>query len=595
MAQYQAPLRDMRFVLYELLDAGRALAELPGCEEATPDLVGAVLEEAGRIAEEVLFPLNRSGDEEGCRLEDGQVSTPRGFREAYRLFCEGGWPGIGADPDYGGQGLPTLVEFQVHEMWSAANVAFSLYPVLTAGAYRAIRAHADEALRRRFLPPMVEGRWSGTMCLTEAHCGTDLGLLRTRAVPAGDGGYRITGTKIFITGGDQDLTENIVHLVLARLPDAPEGVRGISLFLVPKRKVREDGSLGEANGVSPGAIEHKMGIRGAATCVMNFDDAEGYLVGPPNKGLACMFTMMNLERLAIGMQGLGLGEVAYQSAAAYARERLQGRFMGGPRDPDRPADPIVVHPDVRRMLLTARAYNEGNRALCAWAALAIDQAERHPDPAVREAADDLVALLTPIIKAFVSDCGFEVCNLGLQVFGGHGYIREHGMEQLVRDARIAQIYEGTNGIQALDLVRRKLFLHDGRLPGRFFAPVEAFVREAHGRAGMGEFVVPLEDALRRLRAVTAWLQEEGPQRPEELGAAATDYLRMFGLTALAYLWARAAAVALERLDGPERPFYEGKLAVARFYMQRLLPQVHALEAAVRAGGATLMALPDEAF
>lgn len=595
MPIYNAPLRDMRFVIHELLGAESVLHGLEGFEEVSGDLIDAVLEEAGKLAEGLLLPLNQSGDEQGCRFDAGAVTTPAGFKEAYQTFVEGGWNGLGCDPQFGGQGLPAIMEFMVEEIWCAANVAFSLYPVLTNGAYRALVAHASDELKQRFLPAMVEGRWTGTMCLTEPHSGTDLGLLRTKAEPAADGSYRITGSKIFITGGEQDLTENIVHLVLARLPDAPVGVKGISLFLVPKFTLGADGAPKERNAVQCGSIEHKMGIKGAATCVINFDNAHGYLVGEPGKGMACMFTMMNTERLAIGLQGLGLSEIAYQNAVAYAHERLQGRAAEGPRHPDKSADPIIVHPDVRRMLLTARAYNEGCRAMAGWVALQLDRSHRHPDAAERERADELVALLTPIVKAFFSDLGFENCNLMLQVYGGHGYIREWGMEQFVRDARIAQIYEGTNGVQAMDLVRRKLFLNGGRLPERFFAIVSEFVEEERGTTGMEPFLIPLESAMNKLRDVTRLIVERNQADPNELGAAAVDYLRLFGLVALGYMWARSARLALEGVQGDASGFYRSKLATARFYFQRLLPAVVSLSEMVKAGSEVVMELDEAAF
>ncbi len=595
MPIYSAPLRDMRFVIHELFGAESMLQSLDGFDEVSADLIDAVLEEAGKLAEGLLLPLNQRGDTEGCRFEGGAVSTPAGFKEAYQTFIEGGWNGLGCDPEYGGQGLPAVMEFMVAEIWCAANVAFSLYPVLTNGAYRALVAHASDALKQRFLPPMVEGRWTGTMCLTEPHSGTDLGLLRTKAELAADGSYRISGSKIFITGGEQDLTENIIHLVLARLPDAPPGVRGISLFLVPKFKLDASGAPGERNDVQCGSIEHKMGIKGAATCVINFDNAEGYLVGEPGKGMACMFTMMNTERLAIGLQGLGLAEIAYQNAVAYARERLQGRAAQGARYPDKPADPIIVHPDVRRMLLTARAYNEGCRALAGWVALELDCSHRHPDAGERARADDLVALLTPIVKAFFSDLGFENCNLMLQVYGGHGYIREWGMEQFVRDARIAQIYEGTNGVQAMDLVRRKLSQNGGRLPMRFFDLVSEFVEQERGTTGMEPFLIPLESALKRLQDVTRLIVDRNQSDPNELGAAAVDYLRIFGLVALGYMWARSARLALDNAQGSEAEFYRAKLTTARFYFQRLLPAVAALVETVKAGSEVVMELDEAAF
>lgn len=595
MPTYRAPLRDMRFVYTELLEADRRLAALDPFAEASADLVEAVLEEGAKVCEGVLFPLNQSGDAEGCRLEEGAVRTPPGFPEAYRAWCEGGWTGLACDPDYGGQGLPETLGFMVEEMLCSANVSFSLYPGLTRGAYHALRAHGSEALRGLYLPRLVSGVWSGTMCLTEPHAGTDLGLLRTRAEAGADGAWRITGTKIFITSGEHDLAENIVHLVLARLPDAPPGIKGLSLFLVPKFLPDRDGNPGERNAVACGALEHKMGIRASSTCVMNFDGATGWLVGEPHKGVACMFTMMNTERLAIGIQGLGLAEVAYQNAAAYARERLQSRALSGPRQPEQAADSILVHPDVRRMLLTARACNEGARALAAWTAMQIDLSRHHPEPETREAAGDLVALVTPVVKAFFTDYGFEAANHCLQVLGGHGYIREWGMEQYVRDARIAPIYEGTNGIQALDLVRRKLFLHDGRLPERLFTLMEETVSAHLEEAALAEFTGPLAAEVARLRALTDWLKTQAGENPEELGAAAVDYLRLTAQTILAWLWTRMAAVAVNKQDGEEGGFYRAKLATGRFYMQRILPQNLALEAAIRAGAAPLMAHEESWF
>ena len=595
MATYQAPLRDMRFVLHELLDAEREFAALPGFEEVTRDLIDPVLEEAAKLCENVMFPLNRTGDQEGCTFEDGAVRTPSGFRDAYRAFVEGGWNGLSCNPEFGGQGLPGTLSVFVEEMLQSANMAFALYPGLTHGACIAIDKHAGEELRRRYLPKLVEGAWTGVMCLTESHCGTDLGLLRTRAEPAGDGSYRVTGTKIFITGGEQDLSENIVHLVLARLPDAPKGVKGISMFLVPKFVAGEDGSLGERNAVSCGSIEHKMGIRAASTCVMNYDGAIGYLIGEPHRGLQAMFSMMNYERIMVGQQGLSLAEVAYQSAADYARERLQGRSLKGPAAPDLPADPIIVHPDVRRMLLTTRAYNEGARALIAWTCLQIDRSTHHPDPSVREAAGDVVGLMIPVIKAFFTDYGFESCHQCQQVFGGHGYIAEWGMEQLVRDARIAQIYEGANGIHALDLVGRKLAMNGGRAIRAYIGSVSAFIAERREVPGLGEFLDPLEAALGRLTEATRWLNEAARRDPDEVGAASYDYLRLLALVAFGRMWAESAQVALAKQEGDNSGFYRAKLATARFFVRRLLPNTASLLATLRAGADTVMALEAEAF
>ncbi len=595
MPSYRAPLRDLHFVYHELLDADAVLTALPGFEETTPDLVDAILEEGAKLFEQEIQPLNQPGDEEGCRFEEGKVFTPKGFKEAYRAYTEGGWPALALDPEIGGQGLPETIAFMLEEMINSASVSFGLYPGLTRGAITALQHHASDKLKATYLPKMAEGVWSGTMCLTEPHAGTDLGLLRTRAEPAGDGSYRISGTKIFITGGEQDLTENIVHLVLARLPDAPPGIKGISLFLVPKRLPDANGDAGEPNNVSCGAIEHKMGIRASATCVINFDDATGFLVGPENRGVACMFTMMNAERLAIGIQGLGLAEVAYQNAVAYARERRQGRAARGPRDPDHSADPLLVHPDIRRMLLTTRAFVEGGRALAVWTALNIDLAHRHPDPETRQEADDLVALVTPIVKALFSDMGYECTTLCQQVLGGHGYIREWGMEQFVRDARIAQIYEGTNGIQALDLVRRKLFIHDGRLPRRLFGLIEAYMEPRRGDAALQPFLTPLDNALTLLRELTDWLVQEGQEDPDELGAAATDYLRLFGLVVLAWFWVRMVETALKDHDGHDDAFYRAKILTGHFYLQRILPQIGSLTAAVRSGARLLIEFEEEAF
>ena len=595
MATYKAPLGDMRFVLNDLLGEEQ-FGDLPGTDEVTPDLADAILEEAAKVCEGLLSPLNRTGDEEGCHFENGVVRTPQGFKEAYRTFTEGGWTSLACDTEHGGQGLPETINMMVEEMICSANLSFGIYPGLSRGVYLALKAFGSEALKKTYLPRLADGSWSGTMCLTESQCGTDLGLLNTRATPGDDGAYKITGTKIFISAGEHDLTENIIHLVLARTPDAPEGSRGISLFLVPKVSVAEDGSLGPANGVSCGSIEHKMGIHASSTCVINFDDATGFLVGDLNKGMRAMFVMMNTARMAVGIQGLGLAEAAYQGAAAYARERLQGRSLGGPKCPDKPADPIIVHPDVRRMLLTMRAYVEGARALGAWVSLHMDVAARHADADRRRQSQDLVELLTPVVKALFTDIGFEAGNLAVQVFGGHGYIREHGIEQYVRDARITQIYEGTNGIQALDLVGRKMPAHTGRYLRSFFHPVAAFIEEHQADGALEEFVLPLAKAFGRLQRATAWIAQKGLADPEEAGAAATDYLRLFGLVALAYMWTRMARLALGRAgnDGGDGGFHEAKLGTARFFMHRLLPQTGALFATIMAGKGSTMDF-DEAW
>jgi alkylation response protein AidB-like acyl-CoA dehydrogenase len=600
MPTYKAPLDDIRFVLDEVLDVGQ-LAALPGHEDAPADVVLAVLEEAGKLCEEVLAPLNQSGDAEGCRLENGAVRTPSGFREAYAAYRDGGWAAMTADPEYGGQGLPHLTRIVFDEMLCSANLSFSMYPELGHGACALLERWADPELKRRFLPRLVDGSWGGTMCLTEPHAGTDLGIIRTRAVPVGDGAYEVTGTKIFISAGDHDLTENIVHLVLAKLPDAPAGTRGISLFLVPKFLPTEEGAVGTANGVSVGSIEHKMGIKANATCVLNFDGAKGWLVGEPHKGLRVMFTMMNGARLGVGMQGLGLAEVSYQNAVAYAQDRLQGRALTGAKYPEGEADPIIVHPDVRRMLMTMRASIEGIRALSYWVALLTDVEDRHPDGARREEAADLVALLTPVIKAYNTDVGFEVTNLALQCYGGHGYIREFGMEQFVRDARIAQIYEGTNGVQAMDLIGRKVPEGNGRLVKRLFALVQSDLGAAQGDERLRELAAPVAEAARTLQQTTATVMARAQQNPDELGAAAADYLRLVGLVSTGWMWVRMARVALDKLaalgadtNGDAR-FYRAKVATARFYVTKLLPQAQALAAQIAAGAAPVMALEPAAL
>ncbi|ABS69666.1 acyl-CoA dehydrogenase domain protein [Xanthobacter versatilis] len=596
MQVYTPPLRDMRFVLHELHGSAE-LSTLKGLEEVTPDLIDAVLEEAGKFVTEVLAPLNQSGDLEGCTYENGVVRTPKGFKEAYKAFCEGGWNGIACDPQYGGQGLPASLNKLVEEMLCSGNLAFGICPGLTHGAYEALKNHASHELKDRFLPKMVDGVWSGSMCLTEPHCGTDLGLVRTKAEPQGDGSYKVTGNKIFISAGEHDMAENIIHLVLARLPDAPKGIKGISLFLVPKFLPREDGSVGPRNGVTCTGIEHKMGIHGSSTCQMSFDEATGWLVGEPHKGMRAMFSMMNSERLSVGTQGLGLGEAAYQAAVAYAKERLQGRSLSGAKHPDKPADPIIVHPDVRRTLMTMRAYNEGCRALAGWVARALDLMEHAEDAQERQRAEDFTALMTPIVKALFTDLGFEATSMGMQVYGGHGYIRDHGMEQYVRDARIAMIYEGTNGVQALDLVGRKLPAHMGRYLRSFFHPVLNYMDAKLDDENLGPLITPLSKAFGALQLATAHIAEKGLKDPEEAGAAATQYLRLFGMVALGYMWVRMAEVAFEkRVSNPDdAAFYEAKIATARFFMEKLLPDVAALWGSIKAGKASMMALDEAMF
>ena len=599
MQVYQAPLRDMKFVLSELHE-GDGFGGVEAIDQFTSDLTDAVLEEAARVTREVLLPLNRTGDEEGCTLENGVVRTPSGFKQAYDLFREGGWCALASDPQWGGQGLPETVNKMTEEMICAANVSFSLYPGLTHGATTAMEGYASDELKQRFLPKMVEGSWSGTMCLTEAHCGTDLGMLRTKAVPQDDDSYRITGSKIFISAGEHDLTENIIHLVLARLPDAPAGTKGISLFIVPKYLPKDDGTPGKANGVSVAAIEHKMGLKASATCQLNFEDSVGWLVGEPNRGMEAMFTMMNTERVSVGVQGLGLGEAAYQAAAWYAKDRLQGRSLSGVKAPDKPADPIIVHPDVRRMLMTMRAYNEGCRAICGWVSRALD-AERHStDPEQKQRATDFVALMTPVVKALFTDLGFETANLAVQVYGGHGYIAESGVEQYVRDARIAMIYEGTNGIQALDLVGRKLPAHGGRYLRSFFHPISTFVEENKDEATLAPMVPMVQglaQAFGALQLSTATIAQKGLKDAEEAGAAATDYLRLLGLVAMGYCFARAAKISAQRLaeGSEEAAFYKAKITTATFFFDRILPQATACFLAIKSGKKSMMALDEAAF
>jgi alkylation response protein AidB-like acyl-CoA dehydrogenase len=593
MQTYTAPLRDMRFVLHEL-HGGEAL---PGREEFTPELVDSILEEAAKFCTEILLPINASGDAEGCVHENGAVRTPAGFKAAYQAFTEAGWGALNADPQYGGQGLPETVAKLVEEMICACNLSFGLYPGLSHGAYLALKSHGSEELKDFYLPKLVAGNWAGTMCLTEPHCGTDLGLLRTKAVPQADGSYKVTGAKIFISAGEHDLSENIVHLVLARLPDAPAGVKGISLFVVPKFLPDAQGNPGARNGVSCAAIEHKMGIKASATCQMNFDEATGWLVGAPHKGMQAMFVMMNSERLSVGTQGLGVGEAAYQGAVFYARDRLQGRSLSGTKYPDKPADPIIVHPDIRRNLLTMRAYNEGCRAMGVWVAGMMDRAANAATQAERDAAEEFVALMTPVVKALFTDLGFESANLAVQTYGGHGYIRDHGMEQLVRDARIAMIYEGTNGIQALDLVGRKLPANMGRSLRRFFHPVAEFIAAHEAHPALGKLVQGFGRAFGALQLASGFIAEKGLADAEEAGAAATDYLRLFGLVALGFMWVRMAVIAAEKvqLGAVDAPFYQAKLATARFYVERVLPQAGGLLFAIKAGKAPLMEMPEAAF
>ncbi|WP_260924908.1 acyl-CoA dehydrogenase C-terminal domain-containing protein [Novosphingobium sp. 9] len=596
MQVYEAPLRDMKFVLHELHEDD-GFGGLEALEEFSPDLVDAVLEEAAKVAKDVLLPLNRSGDIEGCTLENGVVRTPKGFKEAYDMFREGGWCALASDPEWGGQGLPETVNKMTEEMICSTNLSFSLYPGLTHGATTAIEGYASDELKQAYLPKMVEGTWSGTMCLTEPHCGTDLGMLRTKAEPQGDGSFKVSGAKIFISAGEHDLTENIIHLVLARLPDAPEGVKGISLLLVPKYLPKEDGTPGQANGVSVAAIEHKMGLKGSATCQLNFDGSTGWLVGKPHKGMEAMFTMMNTERVSVGVQGLGVGEAAYQAAVWYAKDRLQGRSLSGVKNPKGPADPIIVHPDVRRMLMTMRAYNEGCRAITGWVARALDAEKHATDPAVKQNAQDFIALMTPVVKALFTDLGFESANLAVQVYGGHGYIAESGVEQYARDARIAMIYEGTNGIQALDLVGRKLPAHMGRYLRAFFHPVAAFIEAHKDDEGTEPLFKALEQAFGALQLSTGTIAQKGLKDPEEAGAAATDYLRLMGLVAMGHCFAKSVVLARAKLaeGSAEAGFYKAKITTAQFFFDRILPQATAAFLAIKSGKASMMALDADEF
>lgn len=579
MPVYTAPVRDMLFLYNEVLE-GERLAELPGFEDLDGDTVAAILDEAGKFCENVLLPINRSGDEQGCVLEGDRVSTPAGFRDAYRQFSEAGWGALAMDAEYGGLGLPKTLHMLVDEMINATNLSFSLYPGLTNGAYTALHDFASDEQKSLYFPKMADGSWSASMCLTEAHSGTDLGLLRTRAELQEDGSYSITGTKIFITAGEHDLTDNIIHLVLARTTDAPAGTRGISLFIVPKFLSDET-----RNTVSCGALEHKMGIKASATCVMNFDGATGFLVGELHKGMQAMFKMMNTERLAVGIQGIGVCDAAYQNAVAYAKDRTQGRAPSGPSNTDQAADPIIVHPDVRRMLMTMRAYTEGCRALAAYVGMQLDIATHHPDHDTQQTADDRVALLTPVVKAFCTDIGHDVANLGMQCFGGHGYIREWGMEQLARDVRITQLYEGTNGVQAMDLVGRKLNLHDGRAIAAFIDEMETWAK-----SDQATFNEELTAAIAQLKQATQWCQEAAQNDPNQPAGSAVEYLRLLGLVSLAYLFSRMGSAALANQH--DAPFYQSKLKTARFFYQRLLPQSHALLIQICAGADSLMAFED---
>jgi acyl-CoA dehydrogenase len=595
MPSYKAPVDETLFLLNDVFHLDR-YGSLPGFGDASADVVEAVLREAAKFSEEVLTPLNRVGDTEGCkRSADGSVSTPAGFKEAFTHLVEGGWIGISAPAEFGGQDLPATLTVAVNEMFCSANMAFAMYPGLTQGAIAALLAHAAPELKTKYLPKMVAGQWTGTMNLTEPHCGTDLGLLRTKAVKQTDGSYKITGTKIFISAGEHDLSDNIVHLVLARIEGAPTGTKGISLFVVPKMTVEDDGSLGASNGVTCGSIEEKMGIHANSTCVMNYDGATGWLVGEENRGLPAMFTMMNEARLGVGVQGLALSEVAYQNAAIYAKERLQGRALSGAKYPNKPADPIIVHPDVRRTLMTIRAFNEAGRALVLWTALKGDVARRSQDDKERQSADDFMGLLTPVVKGVLTDQGFANTVMAQQMFGGHGYIAEHGMEQFVRDARIAMIYEGANGIQALDLVGRKIGKDGGRALMAFLNEVGGFIKEKSADDGMKPLVAPLGVSLGHLQQASMWFMQNAMAKPDNAGAGATDYMHMFGLVALGYMWCRIAEAVLAKPANGAAPGMKSKLVTARFFMERMLPETATHFARIQSGAGAIMELPDEAF
>jgi alkylation response protein AidB-like acyl-CoA dehydrogenase len=596
MPQYNPPLRDMQFVLHEVLNVVDELKVMPQHADIDVDTFNAVLEEGGKFASEVIFPINLSGDAEGCTLDKTthEVTPPKGFKEAYKTYVEGGWPSLSADPEYGGQGLPISLNQCFYEMLNSGNQAWTMYPGLSHGAYEALHAHGTPEQKKMFLPKLTSGEWTGTMCLTEPHCGTDLGLLRTKAEPQADGTYRITGAKIFISAGEHDMVSNILHLVLARLPDAPAGSKGISLFVVPKFMVNADGSLAERNPIFCAGIEHKMGIHANSTCQMVLEGAVGTLVGEPNKGLNAMFVMMNAARLGVGMQSLGLTEVAYQNAVAYAKDRLQMRALSGPKAPDKPADPIIVHPDVRKMLMTARAYAEGGRALAIHTALLIDKELHHPDADVRKECADEVALLTPIVKAFMTDNGWIATSHCMQVYGGHGFIHEWGMEQYVRDARINMIYEGTNTIQSLDLLGRKVLGDNGAKLKKFGRKIAEFVEEEGISEAMQEFVNPLAELGDKVTKLTTEIGMKAFQNPDEVGAAAVDYLRVCGHLVFAYFFARMAKVALEKKDSGDA-FYKAKLTTARFYFAKLLPETAGLIRTCRAGLAPLMEMDEALF
>ena len=595
MPSYAAPVKDQLFVLNDVLNVNQ-YNNVPGFADATPDIISAVLEEGGKFCENVLYPLNKTGDREGCALKDGEVTTPTGFKDAYKQMTDGGWTALSGDPQYGGQGLPAYLNLAFNEMVTSSNMAFGMYPGLTGGAVHALTIGGSDEQKELYLPKMISGEWSGTMNLTEPHCGTDLGMLRTKAVPNGDGSYAITGQKIWISAGEHDLSGNIIHLVLARIEGAPAGVKGISLFVVPKFIPDENGEPGERNDLVCGGLEEKMGIHGNATCVMNYDGAKGWLVGEENKGLKTMFIMMNEARLGVGLQGLGLAEVAYQYSRDFAKDRIQGRSLTGPKNPDGPADPIIVHPDVRRMLMNQKVFVEGARALALWTALHGDLEHKSEDEATREKSGDYMALLTPVIKAYLTDKGYECVSEGLQVHGGSGFTAEWGIEQTLRDARITLIYEGTNGIQALDLVGRKLAMNGMRPINTFFGELDEFIAENEGDADLKVSIDGLKTVKAKLQKATNWLVEKGLENFDNAGAASTDYMHLFGLTCMAYMWAKMAKVANARVkDGSDDPMYKSKQICAQYFVERWLPEADTHLARVETGAGTLMALDAEAF